>query len=99
IRVGGLDVTESPVIGVVVESHCRYRESVAYPDLLRAGLRVDKLGNRSVTYGMGIFREARAQESDEACAHGYVTHVFVDRKTRRAVPIPEPIREALLTIV
>ena len=95
IRVGGLDIVESPVIGVVVESHCRYRESLAYPDLVRAGLRVDKLGNRSVTYGIGIFRE----HGNEACAHGYVTHVFVDRKNRRAVPIPDSVRQALLTIL
>jgi len=95
IREGGLDIVKSPVIGVVVDSRCTYREAVAYPDALRAGLRVDKLGNRSVTYGIGIFRE----DGDRACAHGHFVHVFVDRKTRQAVPIPEPIRTALETIV
>ena len=49
IHEGGLDIHASPVIGLVVESRCSYRAPLAYPDRLRAGLRVDKLGNRSVT--------------------------------------------------
>jgi acyl-CoA thioester hydrolase len=52
---------------------------------------VDKLGNRSVTYGIGIFREGQV----EAAANGHFVHVFVDRQTRRPVPIPDTIRQAL----
>jgi acyl-CoA thioester hydrolase len=78
IHEGGLDIVTSPVIGLVVESRCTYRAPLAYPDTLRAGLRVDKLGNRSVTYGIGIFKEGEEQ----AAAHGYFVHVFVDRQSR-----------------
>jgi acyl-CoA thioester hydrolase len=91
IHEGGLDILSSPVIGLVVESKCSYRAPLAYPDRLRAGLRVDKLGNRSVTYGIGIFKEGEEQ----AAAHGYFVHVFVDRDSRKAVAIPERLREAL----
>jgi acyl-CoA thioester hydrolase len=94
IHEGGLDILASPIIGLVVESKCSYRAPLAYPDRLRAGLRVDKLGNRSVTYGIGIFKEGE----DEAAAHGYFVHVFVDRQTRKAVAIPERMREALARI-
>lgn len=94
IHEGGLDIHTSPVIGLVVESRCSYRAPLAYPDRLRAGLRVDKLGNRSVTYGIGIFKEGEAQ----AAAHGYFVHVFVDRESRKAVAIPERLREALARI-
>ncbi|WP_459980388.1 acyl-CoA thioesterase [Nocardioides sp. AN3] len=94
IEHGGLAIESSPVIGVVVESGCHYHASVAYPQRLRAGLRVDRLGNRSVTYGIAIFTE----ESDEAAAHGHVVHVFVDRDTRTSVPIPGRLREALAAI-
>jgi acyl-CoA thioester hydrolase len=52
---------------------------------------VDKLGNRSVTYGIGVFKEGEEQ----AAAHGYFVHVFVDRQSRKAVPMPERLREAL----
>ncbi|PRC44959.1 thioesterase, partial [Mycobacterium sp. ITM-2017-0098] len=93
IREGGLDIHTSPVIALVVESKCSYRAPVAYPDELRAGLRVDKLGNRSVTYGVAIFTSG----DDEPVAHGHFVHVFVDRERRNAVPIPERIRDALAT--
>lgn len=95
IREGGLDIHASPVIALVVESKCSYRAPVAYPDELRAGLRVDKLGNRSVTYGVAIF----TTEDDEPVAHGHFVHVFVDRESRHAVQIPERIRGALATLV
>jgi acyl-CoA thioester hydrolase len=94
IREGGLDIHASPVIALVVESKCSYRAPVAYPDELRAGLRVDKLTNRSVTYGVAIF----GADDDEPVAHGHFVHVFVDREQRNAVPIPERIREALATL-
>ncbi len=91
IHEGGLDILNSPVIGLVVESKCNYRAPLAYPDRLRAGLRVDKLGNRSVTYGIAIFKEG----DEQPAAHGYFVHVFVDRQSRKAVPVPERLREAL----
>jgi len=94
IEQGGLDIHASPVIGLVVESQCSYRAPLAYPDRVVAGVRVDKLGNRAVTYGIGVFRG----DEDEAVANGYFVHVFVDRATRAAVPIPTRIREALARI-
>lgn len=99
ITEGGLDIHHSPVIALVVESQCSYRAPVAYPDRLRAGLRVDKLGNRSVTYGVAIFTDTDTDTATEAVAHGQFVHVFVDRQSRRAVPIPEPIRTALETLI
>ena len=95
IAEGGLDIHRSPVIALVVESGCSYRAPVAYPDQLRAGLRVDKLGNRSVTYGVAIFNEV----DTEAVAHGHFVHVFVEREGRQSIPIPPAIREALSQIV
>jgi acyl-CoA thioester hydrolase len=94
IHEGGLDILTSPIIGLVVESRCTYRAPLAYPDKLRAGLRVDKLGNRSVTYGIGIFKEGEEQ----AAAHGYFVHVFVDRQSRKATAMPNRLREALARI-
>ncbi|WP_224370508.1 acyl-CoA thioesterase [Hyalangium versicolor] len=95
IQEGGLNIHSSPVIALVVESRCSYRVPLSYPDRLRAGLRVNKLGNRSVTYGIGIFKEGESQSS----AHGYFVHVFVDRQTRKAVSMPERLRAALERLV
>ncbi|MGK2880869.1 MAG: acyl-CoA thioesterase [Mycobacterium sp.] len=94
IREGGLDIHTSPTIALVVESMCSYRAPVAYPEQLSAGLRVDKLSTRSVIYGTAIF----TADDPAAVAHGHFVHVFVDRESRRAVPIPEPIRAALSTL-
>jgi acyl-CoA thioester hydrolase len=91
----GLDIQDGPVIGLVVESSCRFHAPVAFPQRLRTGLRVDRLGTSSVTYGLAIFTE----DDDEAVADGQVVHVFVDRLTRRPVPIPEPLRSALVLLV
>jgi acyl-CoA thioester hydrolase len=92
---GGLDIENSPVIGFVVNSGCNYHASIAYPDKIEAGLRVDKLGNSSVQYGVAIFKKGQS----DACAHGHFVHVFVDRKTNKPVPIPEKMRAALQKIV
>ncbi len=95
IEEGGLDIVDAPVIGVVVSSNCQYRRSVAYPQRLDAGLRVDRLGTTSVTYGIAIFAEAEAEVS----AFGQFVHVFVERASNRPVPIPAAIRAALEVIV
>lgn len=94
IHRGGLDIENGPVIGLVVESKCTYHAALQYPENLRAGVRVDRLGDRSVTWGIGIFRE----NDDRPAANGYFVHVFVDRETRKAVAIPPEIRKALSEI-
>ncbi|MFT4873855.1 acyl-CoA thioesterase [Congregibacter sp.] len=91
---GGLDIHDGDTVGLVVNSGCDYYTPVAYPEALQGALRVDRLGNSSVQYGIGIFREG----DDCACANGTFTHVFVDRVTSRPVPIPPPMREALAAI-
>ena len=95
IEACGLDVERSPIIALVVASACEYHAPLKYPDALRAGVRVDRLGGKSVTWGIGIFREG----DDRAAAHGTFVHVFVDRATRTSVQIPEITRAALAKIV
>lgn len=94
INEGGLDIHGGATIAYVVSSHCHYNSAIAYPEKIEAGLRVDKLGNSSVTYGIAIFREGE----DEAAANGQFIHVFVDRESGRPTPIPDQIRNALEAI-
>lgn len=94
IERGGLDIQTAEVIGFVVASSCEYKSPVAYPELLDAGFRVNRLGNSSVEYGIGIFK--LGQQS--ASAYGTFTHVFVDRATDKSVPIPAQIRLALESV-
>lgn len=99
ISEGGLDIHRGDIIGLVVESGCQYHAPVEYPARLRVGLRVDRLGNRSVTYGLAVFTSG-TQGGDSAVAHGYFTHVFVDRESRRPVDaMPEQLRAAYERLV
>jgi len=92
---GGLDIAAGEVIGIAAESHCRYRQAVAFPKDIDAGLAVSKLGRSSVRYEVGLF----PQGEEEIAAEGWFVHVFVDRATRRPTPIPERLREALSRLV
>ena len=82
------------VVGYVVNSGCDYHSPITYPERIEAGLRVDKLGNSSVQYGIAIFREGE----NHPAAHGHFVHVFVERAMNRSVPIPESLRVALKKI-
>ena len=95
IAEGGLDIEGGEVIGVCAESHCEFSSAVAFPDALDVHLRVGKLGNSSVRYELAV---AKAGEADPA-ATGHFVHVFVDRASRRPVPIPEGLRAALERLV
>lgn len=95
INEGGLDIETSPVIGFVVNSGCNYNSSIAYPEKIVAGLRVDRLGNSSVQYGVAIFKDGQEQ----AAADGHFVHVFVDRETNKPVAIPAKMRAALEAIL
>ena len=91
IEEGGLDIHAGEVIGVCAESHCRYHGSLTFPEVVHAGLRVGKLGSSSVRYELGLFGTG----AQEAAADGWFVHVFVDRASRRPVPVPEGLRRAL----
>jgi acyl-CoA thioester hydrolase len=94
IEAGLLDIKVGDPIGLVVETGCRYARSLAYPEPVEVGLAVERLGTSSVRYRLGVF----AKGAEEAAAEGHFTHVYVDRKTRRAVPLPAEWREKLETI-
>ena len=90
---GSLDIhaTEGDAIGLCVESACRFVAPASYPDELEAGLAVERLGNSSVTYAIGIF----AKGAETAGAFGKFVHVFVDRASRRPAAMPAKLRAAL----
>jgi acyl-CoA thioester hydrolase len=91
IEAGVLDIHGGGRTGLVVETGCRYFSEMAFPDAVTAGLRVGRLGTSSVRYEVGLFRN----EDDLAAAEGFFVHVYVDRKTRRPVPLDVRLRQAL----
>jgi acyl-CoA thioester hydrolase len=91
IEASGTDIRHLPAIGLVVETQCRYLAELRFPEVVTAGLRLERLGNSSVVYRLALFGAARA----EPAAVGRFVHVYVDRDTRRPVPVPPVIRDAL----
>ena len=91
IESGALDIHHGEVIGLVVETRCNYFDSIAFPQTVHAGLRVEHLGRSSVRYEVALF----ADEGERAAAVGHFVHVYVDRATRRPVPLPAALKAAL----
>ena len=91
IDASGTDVRELPAIGVVAETSCRFLSQVSFPDLVVAGLRLEKLGNSSVIYRIGLFRN----DDNEASAVGRFVHVYVDAVGRKPVAVPDVVRRAV----
>jgi acyl-CoA thioester hydrolase len=88
IEATGVDIRDLPAIGIVAESSCRFVSAVSFPDTIQAGLTIERLGTSSIVYGIALFRN----DEDTPCAVGRFAHVYVDRTTRRPVPIPGVIR-------
>ena len=91
IEAGVLDIHQGEVIGLVVETQCNYFAPIAFPQAVTAGVRVAQLGRSSVRYEIGLF----AEDAPDGAAAGHFVHVYVDRETRRPVPLPEPLRAVL----
>ena len=91
IEAGALDIHGGSVIGLVVETQCHYFAPLAFPQSLDAGLRVAHLGRSSVRYEIGLF----AQGDEHCAAAGHFVHVYVDRTSRKPVPLPAALRAAL----
>lgn len=95
IEEGLLDPARSAVIGLVVETGCRYAAPLSFPGDVAAGIRIGHLGRSSVRYEIGLFRDGE----ELAAAEGHFVHVYVDRKTRRPVALPEALRAFLQTLI
>jgi acyl-CoA thioester hydrolase len=93
IEASGVDIRELPAIGLVVETSCRYFAELRFPEVVTAGIALERLGTSSVVYRLALFG-AGAQPA----ALGRFVHVYVDRSTRKSVPVPPEIRAALAVL-
>ena len=91
IEEGGLQPGIDNVVGYVVSSSCDYFAPVSYPTPVELGLRIIRLGTKSVTWEVGVF----VAGEEHSRATGRFTHAFVDRERNQSAPLPKPIREAI----
>ncbi|MEO6885434.1 MAG: thioesterase family protein [Jatrophihabitantaceae bacterium] len=93
IEATGCDIRALPAIGLVVETGCRYFAELRFPELVTAGIALEKLGTSSVVYRLALFGA-----DEQPAAVGRFVHVYVSREDRRPTPIPPEIRTALSSL-
>lgn len=95
------DIRKLPHIGIVAEVSCRYYAEVGYPAPLDLGLAVERVGNSSVIYRVGIFKGGGEDPDQPANAQGRFVHVYVDntQPDRPTVEIPAEVRTVLEPLV
>ena len=91
IEQGVLDIHNGASIGLVVETQCNYFAPLAFPQTVEAGIRVAQQGTSSVRYEVGLF----AQGEPLTAARGHFVHVYVDRITRRPMPLAPEFQSVL----
>lgn len=67
-----------------------YHAPAQYDDQLQIGLRCDRVGSSSITFGAAVFRDGQLLVSGE------LVYVFADPVARRAQPVPASLRELML---
>ena len=93
IEASGVDIRTLPAIGLVVETACQYFAELRFPEVITAGVGLERLGTSSVIYRLALFGGP-----DAPAAVGRFVHVYVDRETRRPVLVPDGIRAALRSL-
>jgi acyl-CoA thioester hydrolase len=75
-----------------VELHVRYKGEVRYDDWIAVEITLGEIRRVSMRFDYRIFNESQ----DVLTTEGYTWHVTMDSQTRRAVSVPEFVRELLL---
>ena len=94
IEEGGLCPGVGTVVGYVVHSSADYFSPASYPATLTLGLKVLRIGEKSVRWEVGVF----ASDAEHSCVTGTFTHAFVDRESGLSAQVPDGIRRAIETL-
>jgi acyl-CoA thioester hydrolase len=92
---GVIWLPDSPSIGLCVESHCNFLAPVEFPHTVQAGVRIGKLGDKSLRFEIGLFLEGR----EAPVAAGYFVHVYVDRAGRRPLALTAAQKASVADLV
>ncbi len=84
-----VDWAVDPVAPVAIETLCRFHRSLSFPETVRAGLRVARLGRSSVTFQVGLFSES---DDQRPAATGHFIHVYSDLRAETSAPMPDEKR-------
>jgi YbgC/YbaW family acyl-CoA thioester hydrolase len=85
-----------------VHVECDFRGAIRYDDELMIEARVDHVGHSSWTVAINVRITQEAGKIEQQgvsplVTEGYMTMVAMDRRTERAIPLPEALRSALVS--
>jgi acyl-CoA thioester hydrolase len=75
------------------ESHCNYKSSARWPEILNIHARISYVGRRSLRFDFAVWASA----DDRLVATGHIVAVTADRHTFKPHPVPDGLRQAILT--
>ena len=73
-----------------VSASAEYHASATYDEMLDVGCRAARIGRTSLQLALGVWRGA------DHLTSGELVYVNADPKTRKSVPWPEAVRQAIL---
>jgi len=76
---------------VLARAECDFRSPGGFGETLGVGVRVTRVGNASIAFGLRVEEEATGR----LVAEGVEVYVVLDRESRRPVPVPAHLREAI----
>jgi acyl-CoA thioester hydrolase len=82
IEASGTDIRRLPAIGVVVQTSCRYFAELRLPEVVTAGIGLERLGTTRVVYRLARL----SARGDEPGGVGRFVHIDVDAQSRRPAP-------------
>lgn len=92
VNEAGNSLESAPAGWMVVNATVNYLSQVRYPDAVRIGTRVERIGRSSL-------RTQQAMFNGEICAATLdATLVLIDEGRDRAIPLPDDLKAALLAL-
>ncbi len=89
-----LGVNREGIGPILAAVHCNYRQQLTFPDRVRIGIRVTRIGRSSLTVAHQIFSDRRTG----VVAEGESVIVYYDYRNLQALEIPRSIRDAILQL-
>lgn len=80
------------VNAVTADLTCHYHSEAFFPDTLQIGVRVAKMGSKSIDLEYYVV----SAQDNRLIATGQGTLVVIDQQTKKSTAIPEDIRQAII---
>jgi acyl-CoA thioester hydrolase len=84
----GLELPNGPVVGIVADTQCTFLAEVKWPSKVEVGMRMDRIGRSSLTYGLALFTEGE-ERANAVCRY---VHVYCVNPARRPTPLPDLLK-------